>query len=150
MDASCVYLGDVVLAAPSGSQGIVEKKFHSFEKFESDWCISPHQSSPAPHWFFNGVILNDGENNTQYGTIINRNGTHEGHHQSQLTIPRLTASMNDSNVTCIVDSVVILEYHLIVGEWSIQSWVLYYYFAHHVDRSIIILLLCTGMDLLVE
>jgi hypothetical protein len=111
---------------------IVEKEFHLFEEFESDWCTSPHRSSPAPHWFLNGVILNDGENNTQYGTIVGRNTTHEGNHQAQLTIPKLTSAMNDSTLTCKVDSVVTLEYHLIIGELNIQSRARHcYYFTCH-------------------
>ena len=105
----------IVLAAPSGSP-VVEKEFHLFEEFESDWCTSPLLSSPAPYWFFNGIVLNDGENNTHNGAIVNRNSTYEGHHQAKLTIPSVTSAMNDSTMICVVNSVVILEYHLIVGE----------------------------------
>ena len=113
-----------ILVAQSGSPvNVVEKEFHLFEEFKSDWCTSPLRSSPAPHWFLNGVLLNDGENNTHNGVMINRSISNEGHHQSQFTIPKLTSSMNDSTVICVVDSVVLWEYHLIIGEWNIQLWV---------------------------
>ena len=108
-----------ILAAQSGSSvNVTEKEFHLMEEFKSDWCPSPLPSSPAPHWFLNGVLLNDGENNTHHGVMIKRNSSNKGHHQSQLTIPKLTSSMNDSIVICKVNLTVILEYHLIIGEWK--------------------------------
>ena len=109
-----------ILAAQSGSpvNVVIEREFHLFEKFDSDWCMSPLRTSPAPHWFLNGFLLNDGENNTHHGVMINRNSSNEGHHQSQLTFPKLTSSINDSIVICKVNLMVILEYHLIIGEWK--------------------------------
>ena len=109
-----------ILAAQLGSSVnvVIEREFHLFEKFDSNWCTSPLQTSPAPHWFLNGVLLNDGENNTHHGVRINRNTSNEGHHQSQFTIPMLTSSMNDSTVICKVNFTVILEYHLTIREWK--------------------------------
>ena len=105
----------VVLAAPSGQPVLIEKRLHLLERFESDWCTSPLVLSPAPYWMFNGLTLNDGANNTYYGALVNRSSTIEGHHQAKLMIPNVTSAINDSTMTCMVNSVVILEYHLIIS-----------------------------------
>ena len=125
----------ILIAAQSGSpvNVVIEREFLLFEKFESDWCLSPLRTSPAPHWFLNGILLNDGENNTHHGVRIMRNSSNEGHHQSQLTIPKLTSSINDSIVICKVNLTVILEYHLVIGEWKHSVMCIYCcYFRCHI------------------
>ena len=126
----------VVLAVSSGQPVPIEKQLHLLETFETDWCTSPHVSSPAPYFTFNGITLNTDELNRQFGATVIRSNGLEGHHQAKLVIASVKkTTVNDSIiVACLVNSAVLLEYHLIIGEYNFHSLPL--------------ILLCTHADVL--
>lgn len=114
--SSCIYY--VVLAVSSGQPVPIEKQLHLLETFETEWCTSPQILSPAPYFTFNGIPLNTDELNRQFGATVNRSNSLEGHHQAKLRIASVKPAVNDSIiiVVCLVNSAVLLEYHLIIGE----------------------------------
>ena len=86
--------------------------------FQSDLCVSPLVTSPAPYFICtleNYITLNDAKINELYNASISRNITSEGHHQALLTILGTNATFNNSIITCWVNSAVILQYRLTIG-----------------------------------
>ena len=88
--------------------------------FQSNLCVSPLVISPAPYFtctFENyiTVTLNDAKINELYNASVSRNITSERHHQALLTILGINATFNNSIITCWVNSAVILQYHLTIG-----------------------------------
>ena len=99
----------------------IEKRFTVSDKFQSVVCRSPHVSF-APYWTVdvNGTALTENEVSRDYGAIVQRDSDGEGHYISVLTIPAVNLTLNDSTITCLVNfTVVILQYHLIIGEYSL-------------------------------
>ena len=117
--AHVVYDLSMAIAVSRG-QGvpIAEKQLHLLERFESDWCTAPLMSSPPPYFTFNGIRLDDDNINAQYGARVNRSTSLQGHHQAklELVIARVKPSVNNSIIVCWINSDVLLEYHLTIGE----------------------------------
>lgn len=89
------------------------------ESFQSDLCVSPLVTSPAPYFtctFENYITLNDAKINELYNASVSRNITSEGHHQALLTILDTNPTFNNAIITCWVNSAVILQYRLIIGK----------------------------------
>ena len=88
--------------------------------FHSGTCVSPLSTSPAP--FFTGTLennvtfeFNEAELNEFYSSSIHRNFTSEGHHQALLIIDGVNLMFSNAIITCWVNSDVILQYRLIIG-----------------------------------
>ena len=93
-----------------------ELKLYVSGEFQSEVCVSPDLSSPAPYWEFNGTLLNNNEINADYGAIVGRNSSREGYQQSILTIPSVDLRLNATVISCLVNETVIQQYHVTVGE----------------------------------
>ena len=88
--------------------------------FRSDVCVSPLRTPPAP--LFTGTLennitikFNDAEFNEFYNASVYRNTSSEGYHQAWLIVLGANLSFNNAIITCWVNSAVILQYHLIMG-----------------------------------
>lgn len=120
----CIFTDDISLPivlfsdeAEELPQTPTEVKIYSSGEFQSGVCRSPNLSSPsAPHWKLNSILLNNAEINMRYGVIVNRVVDHEGYRLSNITIPAVNLSLNNSTISCWVGSMVIVHYHMTVGE----------------------------------
>ena len=48
--------------------------------------------------------------------MVSRDYDGEGHYLSNLTIPAVNLTLNDTIISCLVNTSVIIHYHLTVGE----------------------------------
>lgn len=114
--AHVVYDLSIAMAVSLGQGVPIEKQLRLLERFESDWCTAPLMSSPPPYFTFNGIRLNDDDINAQYGAMVSRSTSLQGHHQAKLVIARVNPAVNNSTIVCWINSDVLLEYHLTIGE----------------------------------
>ena len=105
--------------------------------FHSDICVSPLRTSPAP--FFTGILennmtfeFNKAELNEFYSSNIYRNFTSEGHHQALLIIDGVNHTFSNAIITCWVNSDVILQYRLIIGNSPSFMIIIYDYLNHSI------------------
>jgi hypothetical protein len=95
--------------------------------FQSDICVSPLRASPAAPLFTcdfeNGITFefNDAEPNKFYNASISRNITSEGHHWASLIILGPNLTFNNAIITCWMNSDVILQYRLIIGNYELSG-----------------------------
>ena len=85
--------------------------------FQSEPCISPRLSSPAPYFNYtleSDVTFNEAEVNRYYSVNVNRSFGPRGHHQAVVYISDVNSELNNSLITCWVESTVILQYRLII------------------------------------
>ena len=104
--------------------------------FHSGVCVSPLSTSPAP--FFTGTLINnntfefnDAEANEFFSASITRNATTEGHHQALLITIIDGANylmFNNAIITCWVNTDVILQYRLIIGNSPTFMIIIIYYY----------------------
>jgi hypothetical protein len=74
------------------------------EMFRSPICKSSLAGSLAPYWMINGVILGDPTVNSRYGAEINRTNDSKGQHQAEIVVRSVNATLDGSNVSCVVGS----------------------------------------------
>ena len=100
---------------------MTEVTLYASGRFQSAVCRSPDVASPAPYWSVNGTPLNDIEINTLYGAMVGRGSGGEGHHLSTLDIPVVNLTLDNSIISCLVNTTVILHYYVTVGE-QVVTW----------------------------
>ena len=89
------------------------------ETFTSDWCTSPSVNSLSPYFTLNGDILNGVTFNGRYQVNISRHVSSEGHHQAMLSILAVNSTLDNSMITCWVNSTVIFRYLITcLGKYS--------------------------------
>lgn len=94
------------------------------EQYHSALCVSPSVTSPAaPYFIYNNVLLSNVEINKLYEANVTRSSSLKGHHQAVVVISALNLTLNDSTVTCMVNSTVIWKVRLIIGNlYSLEQY----------------------------
>ena len=94
----------------------------STEELHSALCVSPSLTSPAPYFKYKDIILNDVEVNEFYRANVIRSLSIDGRYQAMVVIAALGSTLDDSSVTCLVNSTVIWKVHMIING-NIPMWI---------------------------
>ena len=75
------------------------------ETFSPPVCTSPLVESLPPYWMMNGIPLTNTTFNNMYGAQINRlDDDKRGRHQAELIISSVNETLNNSNISCAVET----------------------------------------------
>ena len=85
------------------------------ETFRPPICKSPLAESRAPYWMIDGDALIDTSIYSKYGAEVSRPSDDDrGRHQAQLIIGSVNATLNGSNISCVVGSELRRVYILLI------------------------------------